>query len=427
MKELQQYTFADNDVAKCPFDYYAAMRTSDPVHRDPGLGYFVISKYDDAVAVAQNPDAFSSTVNVLFRKNFKPAAQHALDAAGIRVVDTFVTSDPPKALDVHRVGMNLFPPKKIQSLRPRVQKLADELLDGLVGKGSVDIGLEFSRRLIGTMVAEQLELPPEDFDKFKRWTECTGELMKVGITEDEELAAIKKMIELMQYLAPHVRQARLTGKPGTAIHTVATMNKRDGSEFTENERCWMAFLTFTGGHNTTINMMNSDIRKLVVAPALQAELRAHPERIEAFVEEMLRLEGSAQAVPRQAMRDIEINGTLIPKGALVMVSLGSANRDEDKWGDKADQLCLERSDIRRHLTFGTGLHVCIGIHFARMMLHAGISALLNRTENIRLSDPREPPQQLPLPFHRGLHPFRVTLEGLHALNASAKSLSTGHR
>jgi cytochrome P450 len=410
MDNLSKYTIADNEVAKYPFDYYAAMRKQDPVHLDPGTGWFYVTHFDNAVAAAQDFETFSSSTDVIFRKTFRPAAQRALDEAGIKVLDTFTTNDPPVALDFHSVGMNLFPPKKMLAISPRIQQICEGLVDKFVDRGSADLNHEFSRLLVGNLLVEELGLSPEDLEQFKTWSECTAELMRIGITEEQEVRSIQKMIKLVRYLAPRIEYAAKHGTPGTAIHTLATMNHRDGRPFTENQRCWMAFITFTGGHNTTINMLNIDVWRLATNPPLQDELRSQPEKIAAYVEEMLRLDGTAQSIVRRVTRDTSIHGTPIPKGSYVMLSLGSANRDEAVWGHDSAAMKLDRPNIRQHVAFGAGVHVCIGKHLARTELRIALEVLLRRIKEIRIKDPAHPPECFPSPFQRGIGPLHVTFE-----------------
>lgn len=408
MDSLSKYSISDNEVAKYPFDYYAAMRAQEPVHRDPVTGWFYVTHYDNAVATAQDFETFSSSTDVIFRKTFKPAAQRALDEAGIRVIDTFTTNDPPIALDYHSVGMNLFPPKKMVLIAPRIQKICEGLIDKFIDRGTADINHEFSRLLVGNLLVEELGLSLSDLDQFKTWSECTAELMRIGITEEQEVRSIQKMISLVRYLSPRMARAAEHGTPGTAIHTLATMNHRDGRPFTADQRCWMAFITFTGGHNTTINMLNIDVWRLATNPELQDDLRSHPEKIALYVEEMLRLDGTAQSIIRLATRDTEIHGTRIPKGSYVMISLGSANRDEAVWGQDSAKMQLGRPNIRQHVAFGAGVHVCIGKHLARSELRIALEVLLRRLKDIRIKDPAHPPECFPSPFQRGIGPLHVT-------------------
>lgn len=410
MKALANYAHTDPEVAKCPFAYYAAMREDDPVHRDPSTGYYWITRYKDVVSVAQDPDTYSSQVELMIRTKFRPKGEKVLADAGVALTHTFVTSDPPEALDIHRLGMQLLPAKKVKALLPHIDELANRLVDDFIGRGEADIIREFSRRLVGTVIGEQLELPLRDLDLFKEWSECTGELMKIGISEDWEAENVAKMVDLVHYLTPHLERAAREGTPGSAIHTLATMNKLDGTPFTPTQRCWMTFFTFTGGNNTTVNMINTDILRLARDPELQDRLRAHPEEIEGFFEEMLRLEGSAQTVVRTPTRDVELGGTLLPKGSVLLLSLGSANRDSAMWGQDAETLNIGREGCRRHLTFGTGPHVCIGMHLARAELRTAIQTLLRRLKNIRLKDPNNPPDYLPLPFHRAIGELHITFE-----------------
>jgi cytochrome P450 len=410
MKNLREYTIADHAVVSCPFDYYSTMRAEEPVHRDPVTGWYFISRYDDAKAVAHDPTAFSSSTDILFRTTYKPAARRVLDEAGVTVVNTFTTSDPPEAFDFHSVGMHLFPPKKVKELAPSIDALAHRLIDAFIDRGEVQVGGEYSRRLVGTIIGGELGLPLADLDQFKHWADCTGELMKIGITEEQEVKSVRKMVELVAYLRPHLERAKEDGMRGKAIHDIATMNKKDGTPFTQNQRCWMTFLAFTGANNTTVNMINTLVLKLATDHSLQEQLRRYPDQIEKFIEEMLRLEGAAQSIVRRTTRDVAIAGTVIPKGSHVLICLGSANRDESKWGAEAGQVQFNRKDARGHMAFGAGPHVCIGMHLARAELRSATTAFLARTKFFRLKDPSNVPEYLPLPFNRGVAELDVIFE-----------------
>jgi len=171
----------------------------------------------------------------------------------------------------------------------------------------------------------------------------------------------------------------------------------------------MLLTTFVGGNETTMNMLAMGMRKLATDPSLQAQLRANTAAIQPFVEEMLRLEGSVQALLRVATRDIELEGVVIPKGSNVVLCSGSANRDERHWSD-AETFRLDRKDGNRHLTFGYGRHSCIGMHLARRELNIAFRALLKRLGNITLAVPASEIEQVPLPFHRAIASLPVRFE-----------------
>jgi cytochrome P450 len=409
MALLSEYTLADPEVAKCPFPYYAAMRSIDPVHQDPRTGWFFITHYDDVVAAAQDPGTFSSSTDLMFRQTFMPAARRILEDSGVTVEGTFTVLDPPAALDVHNIGNRLFPPIKVQTLLPHIREITEALLSEFIDRREAELALEYSQPLVATIICEELALPVEDRHKFRNWASCMGELNKIGITEEEEVKAAQKLVDLFHYLTACLERAR-NGIPGTVAHTIATANRRDGTPFTHNQKCWMYFLSFTSGNNTTVNMLNMSMLRLAVDQSLQAHLRAQPEQIDRYVEEMLRLEGSTQSIVRRTTRDVEVHGTIIPKDSNVLLSLGSANRDEAKWGADAAILRLDRTEYRRHVAFGSGLHSCAGMHLARAVLRTALETLLRRTSRLRLKDTEAAPDQVPLTFHRGISGLPVALE-----------------
>jgi cytochrome P450 len=408
MSDLDRFSITDPEVARCPFDYYGAMRREDPVHQDPGTGIYWISRYEDIVKAALDVKSFSSQSAIILKKTYRPRAQALWEAAGMKALDTLVTSDPPEHNDYRDMGMRLFPQKTVDELTPHITTLVNELIDSISGRGDIEFVQDFAARLPGTVVCDEFGLPREDQPRFKTWTDGIIALLSPGISEDREVELVLNMIEAFKYLERHLLRAA-TEMPGRVIHALATMTKRDGTEFTMLERSWMLLITFVGGNETTMNMLAMGMRKLATEPALQQELRVHPDRIPQFVEEMLRLEGSVQALLRVATRDLEFAGTHIPKGANVVLCSGSANRDEQRFNDP-DSFRLDRKNTPRHMTFGYGRHACIGMHLARRELNIAFAALLARCKDIQLAGSPAEIEQLPLPFHRAINRLPIRFQ-----------------
>lgn len=400
MRKVGDFSITDPEVAKCPFAYYAAMRREDPVHRDPGSGYWWVALREAVAKASLDAQALSSTSEVILKTQFRPRAQALWDAAGMRTLHTFVTSDPPEHDEYRAVGRNLFTPRKVEQMAPHIETRVHELIDTFAHRGSVEFVREFAARLPGSIVCDEFGLPPEDQPRFKTWTDAVIGLLSPALSEDREIELVQHLIELFQYLEGHLqRHAQLP--PGRVIHTLATVDKRDGTPFTALERGWMTLTTFVGGNETTMNMLAAGLRTLANTPTLQEELRSDPAKVPLFTEELLRLQGSVQALLRVATRDLEIDGTRIPKGANVVLCSGSANRDERFW-PRAEEFRLDRNEGHRHMTFGYGRHVCIGMHLARRELNIAFRVILERLRDIRLAVPDADIEQLPLPFHRSI-------------------------
>ena len=397
---IDKYNMADPETAKCPFPYYQAMREEAPVHLDPGTGFYWISRHDDVLQTALDHEAFSSASEVIMKKRFKPRAQAMWDAAGMEAIGTLVTSDPPEHDDYRTVGVRLFDFRKVEELTPKIKELCNQLIDDFIQKDEVDFSREFSARLPATIVCDEFGLPREDQPKFKDWTDAIILALNPNISEDYEVELITKWIELFRYLEKHLEHNAKEAS-GRVIHTLATINKKDGTPFSALERGWMATAMFVGGNETTLNMLNMGMRKLALNPAMQDEIRGDDAKIESFVEEMMRLEGSVQGLLRVARRDIVMHGVTIPKGANVVLCAGSANRDPEKW-DNPDEFRLDRTECRRHLTFGHGRHACVGMQLARREMQIAFRTLLDRMRDIRLAIPEDSIDQFALPFHRGI-------------------------
>jgi cytochrome P450 len=408
-KAIHEFSMTDPETASCPHAYYAAMRETSPVHRDPGTGYYWVSRYEDIVAAALDTERFSSFNEITLRKTYSPRVMKVWEDAGIRPIDTLITEDPPLHDDQRRLGMTLFPPPKVRELTPQIESLVNELIDGFIDNGETDFLANFAGLLPATIVADEYGFPRADQPQFRAWTDAIIGIQTPGLSEERQIELVNKIIELFRYLNGHLKAAAENGTNRRVMHTLATMNKRDGSPFTLLERGWMAVQVFVGGNETTVNTLMMGMRKLAMNPDLQDQLRADPEKIAPFVEEILRTEGPVQSLIRTATRDIEVAGTTIPKGAHVILCSASGNRDENQWPD-ADEFRLDRKDGNRHLSFGRGRHACLGMHLARRELNIAFEALVRRLDNIRLKGRPEDIEQLPLPFHRAIGNLEIVFD-----------------
>lgn len=397
-RSVDRYSMADPEVARCPLGYYAAMRAEAPVHRDPGTGFYWVAKHAAVTAGAMDVRALSSRSELIVKQRLQPRAKALWDAAGMQVLDTLVTGDPPEHEHYRALGMSLFNPKKVDELTPYIQTRVDELIDALGERTEIDFVSAFAHQLPARIVCDEFGFPREDQQRFKQWTDAVFALMVPGISEAEEVEMVKQLIELFRYLEGHILRAQQESS-GRVMHTLATMTRKDGAPFTMLERSWMAVATFVGGNDTTIGMLAAGVVRLAQNPALQQQLRDDPSLMPRFIEELLRLDSSVQALLRRATAELAIDGTTIPEGANVILCTASANRDPERWVEP-EAFRLDRNDGRRHLAFGQGIHTCIGMHLARRELHVAFDTLLRRWREIELTIPDVDAVRVPLPFHR---------------------------
>ncbi|MET0657342.1 MAG: cytochrome P450 [Steroidobacteraceae bacterium] len=397
-REVDRYSMADPAVQRCPLGYYAAMRREDPVHQDPGTGFWWVARHDTVARAAMDATTFSSKSPLVVKKALGPRARALWNAAGMEVLDTLVTGDPPEHEHYRAVGVSLFNQKKVEELASAIERRVNEILDALGERTECDFVADFACWLPSSIVCDEFGLPPQDRQRFKTWTDSVFGLMVPGITEDEEVAHVETLIELFRYLEGHIVRAQ-SEPSGRVIHALATMPRKDGTAFSILERSWMAVATFVGGNDTTIGMLAAGVARLAKNPELQQLLRRDPGRMPNFVDELLRLESSVQSLMRVATRDVEVDGTVIPRGSNVLLCTASANRDEAHWPEP-DAFKLDRPDARRHLGFGRGIHTCIGMHLARRELQIAFDVLLRRWHDIELTIDDVDSERVPLPFHR---------------------------
>ncbi|MFA5523792.1 MAG: cytochrome P450 [Tissierellales bacterium] len=407
-KPLKEFSMADDAVAACPFKYYERMRHENPVHLDPGLNFYWVAKRDDVIAGTRDWEHFTSEHDLQQRSNFYPKGQKIFEESGIEMIGTLVNSDPPRHDDYRSVAMGVFTPKRVAEISEHIESIINELIDDFIQETEIDFVSRFAQLLPATVVCDEYGFPREDRAIFKYWTDGVILLQTPGITEDEEAELVHRIVDSYKYLEKYIIAAA-NDPSGRVLHTIATMNRKDGTPFTMMERISMAIAVFVGGNETTVNMLASGVYRLATMPELQQTLRDDPSLIPNFVEELLRMDGSVQALVRVAKEGAELGGKSIEAGTPVILCTGSANRDEEYWPDP-DEFKLDRPRPQTHLTFGYGKHVCIGAHLARVELRLAFRILLERLDNIRLQNPDGPSPYLPLPYYHAIAQLPIAFD-----------------
>jgi len=295
----------------------------------------------------------------------------------------------------------LFTPQRVKELTPAIEQIINDLIDPFVRDGKVNFVEQFSSLLPATLVCDEYGFPREARDKFKHWTDAWLQMQTPNISEEEEARLIKRVLVLFEFLREHLKNAA-DSSAKRVIHTIATMTRKDGTPFTALEQEWMMLIVFIAGNETTVNTLTSCLYRLAINPDIQDRLRADPDKIANFVEEVLRFDPAVQVMVRKTTEEVEMQDVRIPQGADVMLCTASANRDEQFWGDNAEEFDPERPNARQHMTFGYGPHACVGMHLARRELVCAVRILLERLGNIRLADPDNPPEFAPVPYYRGM-------------------------
>lgn len=372
------YNPLDHTYQQDPVPFYARLRERDPVHRSSLLGGWVLSRYADIDTVLRDHDRFGNDS----RKSETPIE------SGVRELGdpSMLFLDPPDHTRLRSIVSRGFTRSAIEAWRPRIEQLVDDLLDEIGSTPRFDVMDTFANRLPTLVIAEMLGVPAEDYPRFREWSDLVARTLEPTIQPGELKAAIAARESLRAYLADIVDDRQRS--PREDLVSVLVAAEESGDSLTREELLTMLILLLVAGNETTTNLIGNGLLALLRHPDQLAWLRANPGETESAIEELLRFDGPVQVDGRTALADVEIEGKTIRAGDAVVLLLGSANRDPRAFTDP-DRLDLVRGN-KSHLSFGRGIHHCLGAPLARLEGQVALPRLIERFATLRLDDPDPP-------------------------------------
>ena len=366
-----------------PYPYYRRLRTQDPVHRSP-LGFFVLSRHVEVAFVLRDRRFGKDFVGRMVRRHGPQVMEEPVYRS---MRHWMLQQDPPDHTRLRGLVVRAFTARRVEDMRPRIQQIVDQQLDRLACKGRVDLIADFAFPLPVTVICEMLGIPKEHHEMFLAGARTGGRLLDpVPLTRAELDAANAGNLASVEYFRSLLELRRR--QPGEDLTTQLLQAEEEGSKLSNEELIANIILLFGAGHETTVNLIGNGLLALFRNPEQLRLLRDNPARIGNAIEELLRYDSSVQLTGRVASEDTELAGVRVVRGDGVLCLLGSANRDETVYRDP-DRLDIERANIRP-LSFGGGIHFCLGAQLARIEAEVAIAGLLRRFPDLMLEDAGNP-------------------------------------
>ncbi|MES9525054.1 cytochrome P450 family protein [Streptomyces capoamus] len=392
MEPVIDLTRCGDALRRDPHPVYARLREQGPVHRvrlgTPGGAWetWLVVGYEEARAALADQRLAKDTARI---------GDVPLDEQLIGKY--LLTADPPQHTRLRSLVTRAFTVRRVEQLRPRIQRITDELLDDMLPRGRADLIDSLAYPLPITVICELLGVPEMDRTEFRKIS--TEVVAPTG--EDSEHDAT---VRLAEYLTELIEGKRRAGPTGDLLSDLIRTTAEDGDRLSAQELRGMAYLLLIAGHETTVNLIGNAVLALLTHPAQLAALRADTSLLDAAVEETLRWEGPVQnATYRYATEPLEIAGARIGQGEGVLVGLTAAHRDAARYADP-DRFDIRR-DARGHLAFGHGIHYCLGAQLARLEGRIALGTLLERAPGLALEG--EPEEWLPGLLMRGVRSLPV--------------------
>ncbi len=348
------------------YDVYRTLRDRHPAYRNEEQGWWALSRFADVRAAANDPQTFSSE-------------GHSM---AVGLLPHIQMMDPPRHDRLRSLVSVAFTPRRMSEMEPRVREIARELIDGFAARGRCDLLRDFARHLPSRVIGELIGVPPERRETFLHWTEAMVEV-NAGESQAETIFAPARNIYAEFAKLLEERRAERRDDLMSALLDAEI----EGERLSQEELLGFCFVLIVAGNDTTTNLIANGAVLLAHEPEQRCRLAADPSLIPGAVEEMLRCESPAQALPRRVTRDVELHGRTLPAGSEVKLVWEAANRDEREFEDP-DRFDVTR-DIKRQLAFGQGVHFCLGSNLARLEARVAFEELLGRLSAYELaSEPR---------------------------------------
>lgn len=403
------FDILSSDVLENPYPLYRMLREGDPVHWEPTLKGWIVTRHDDVYGALRDPGRFSSDrIDELVTSRVPREARPLVAPFTELAAQWLWMQDPPEHTRLRSLMNHGFTPRSVSGLRPKVQDIVDRLLDEASGSDRMDLITDFAYPLPAYILADIYGLPREDAGLLKYWSDQ----MKVFIGGSPDLAgtagpAVKALDDMMRYFAAAVAERRTS--PREDLITRLVQAQEEGKFLAEEELCSNLVLVLGASYVTTMDMIGNGVLALLRQREQWELLREQPDLMRHAVDEILRYDGPVQLTHRLATTDMQLRFREIAKGDIVYLIRGAANRDPDRFTDP-DRLDITRTDTG-HVAFGAGIHYCIGAALARIEGEAALRTLIERYPHLDL-DPDHPPKWRgdSLQF-RGLATLPVVLDG----------------
>jgi cytochrome P450 len=389
----------DPATRRDPFALYARGRREHPVFAHEGLPLRVVSvfRHADVQAILRDADAFSNVFQLI-----------SPEVGDVRP-PSMLGTDPPAHSRLRSLVSKAFTPRIVQRLEGRMAEITGALLDEALGKRDVDLVEALSYPLPVTAIAEIIGIPATHREQFKRWSDEAvanlGVAFMSGIDPERVRRQLALFEEMRAYLVPLAEERRAS--PREDLLSGLVRAEHEGSKLSHDEMISMLVLLLVAGNETTTTLIGNAVQELAAHPEAARRLRAEPALLPRAIEEVLRFAAPVQFAPRRATRAVDLHGVTVRENDVLLCWIGSANRDETVFPG------AERFDVARdpnpHLSFGFGIHYCIGANLARLEARVALEALLRRTRSIELLDVGELPLH-PSPGFRAVSRLPVRLE-----------------
>ncbi|MDR7246392.1 cytochrome P450 family protein [Priestia megaterium] len=384
------------------YKFYDNLRISKPIYPftlPNNQKAWLITRYKDALMILKDK-RFIKNPYTLFDSN------QLKDIIPVQEMEVLIShmlnSDPPDHNRLRNLVHKAFTSKTIENLRGQVQDIANDLLDSLKYKNNIDLINEYAFPLPMMVIGKMLGIPEKDFRQFRDWSNT---IIEAGNLPDKMHEALLEINSFRSYLSKLIKNKRQN--PGVDLITTLIHAEDEGQFLTERELHSTIFLLIIAGHETTVNLIGNGVLALLENPEQLERLRENPNLIKSAVEEMLRFYSPVELTTnRWAREDIMIDGNKIKKGEMVVVSLASANRDQNQFKEP-QKFDISRED-NKHIAFGMGIHYCLGAPLARLEVEIAINTLLKKLPEFQLNNQKELSWR-PSYLMRGLDKLPITI------------------
>ncbi|MDR9896399.1 cytochrome P450 [Aetokthonos hydrillicola Thurmond2011] len=371
-----------NPQLEDPYSFYKLTRQQEPLFYSPLLNSYILTTYDEILKVLKDPAKFSSADTLTPVIESTPETQEILKQ-GFPQVRDLLNSDGEEHKRLRTPFMKVFAPERLEAMEGSIHTIANRLVDSFVNDGHADIISQFSYPLPLEAILTMYGIGPDRMADLKKWCYDMDEFISTPMTPERQQECARSFVAMQHYVASLIEERRQTPQLDLISEVLS-------SDLTMIELVSILCGLIQAGHRTTSHLIGNALKHLLEHPQLWRAICDRPSLIPIAIEEILRYDAPVTSMTRTTTEEVELAGVILPKGSRIYLIYGSANRDESKYTDP-DILDIERfKDITpNHLSFGHGVHRCIGSNFARREARIALEILSKRLPNLRLCPNQE--------------------------------------